>query len=221
MSFTNPPAAPPAAVPIPSRLTDSQVEFDAKTDAYLNWLDTFRAWLAGLVDWCATFVTELAATQETINSAATAAIGAADAALAASHFKGMWIDLAGPLPRPACVKHEGRFWLLLTDLPDVSAAEPGVSSAWTAMDAGRVAQTITADAVAVPGVYYVASAAGITLTVPGGFMQGDFLGGRNVSAGDCYIDWGGQTLMSQAPESPMRWPTLGRFETTYNGSTFA
>lgn len=192
MSFTNPPAAPPAAVPIPSRLTDSQTAFDAKTDTYLNWQATFRDWLSGLVTWCSTFIAEITATQVAIDSAATAAIGAADAALAASNFKGLWVDLAGPLNKPACVKHGGRFWLLLGDLANVAASEPGVSADWTPTDVGIApTSTITVSAVAIPGVCYVLAASDITLTLPAAYGKGIYQGVRLVDGvTGCAVDFG-------------------------------
>lgn len=153
-------------------------------------------------------------------SALTAA-SAAEPALAAANFKGLWPDLVGPLEKPACVKHEGRFWMLLNNLPDVAASEPGETADWTSLDAGRVTQTITANTTAVPGVYYIATTAGITLSYEDGWTDGDETGGRNASGGACYIDWGTNTLLGETPESPMRWPSRGRFETINNGSTFA
>ena len=51
MSLTNPPGSPPAVPPVPNRRTDAAPEFDIRTDAYLNWMTTFAAWLDGLVTW--------------------------------------------------------------------------------------------------------------------------------------------------------------------------
>lgn len=162
--------------------------------------------------------------QESAQSAASSASQAAsvqDTVLAAANFKGLWASLTGALSKPACVKHNGRFWMLLNNLANVATSEPGISADWTSLDSGGVTQTITADTTAVPGVYYVAATAGITLSVPAGFTAGSTLAGRNVSGGDCYINWGSNTVAGQTPEAPMKWPTLGRFETIYNGSTFA
>lgn len=221
MSFTNPPAAPPAAVPIPSRLTDSQTAFDAKTDTYLNWQAIFRDWLSGLVTWCSTFIAEITATQVAIDSAATAAIGAADAALAASNFKGLWVDLAGPLNKPACVKHGGRFWLLLNNLANVAASEPGVSADWTSTDAGVLVQEITASTAMVPGVRYVVKTPGVTLSAPAVLLAGDRLSAVDASGGGFLVNWAAHTIKSVTPESPMRVPALRGFDVTNSGSTLA
>ncbi len=158
----------------------------------------------------------LAAQQSALDAA-----NAAAPALAAANFKGLWPTLAGPLNKPACVKHNGRFWLLLNNLADVTLSQPGVSADWTSMDSGRITQTITANTTAVAGVYYIATTAGITLTIPAGFLKGDTVGGRNASGSACWINWTTNTVAGEVPEAPMRWPTRGKFETTHSGSTFA
>lgn len=98
-----------------------------------------------------------------IDAAASEAI-----ALGASNFKGMWSSLTGPLNRPASVKHNGQFWLLLADLPNVTTQEPSnASSVWTVLDSGvNVSQVITTNTTAVKGVRYILNATGITLTLP-------------------------------------------------------
>ena len=50
-------------------------------------------------------------------SAATAAAGAA--------FKGDWSALTGALNKPASVRYGGQYWLLLSNLADVTTATPG------------------------------------------------------------------------------------------------
>ena len=161
-----------------------------------------------------------------LGGAETAVSAAADAAsvqsvvLATANFAGVWADMSGPLNRPACVKHNGRFWMLLNDLPNVAASQPGVSADWTSLDAGRVTARITANTTAVAGVYYVAATTGITLTVPANFAKNDYIGGRNASGGNCNINWGTNTLCGDAPEAPMGWPANGQFEAYFDGVTF-
>ena len=157
---------------------------------------------------------------ETAVSAAADAASVRGVVLATANFKGVWADMGGPLNRPACVKHNGRFWMLLNDLPNVAASQPGVSADWTSLDAGRVTARITANTTAVAGVYYVAATAGITLTVPTNFAKNDYIGGRNASGGNCNINWGTNTLCGDAPEAPMGWPANGQFEAYFDGVTF-
>jgi len=154
-------------------------------------------------------------------TAAVSASTAASQAVAAANFKGEWPDMTGPLNKPACVKHNGRFWMLLNNLADVTTSQPGVSADWTALNVGQVSARISANTNAVAGVFYVATTAGITLTVPAGFTADDFVGGRNASGSGCFINWGAYTVSGETPEAPMSWPNRGRFNAVYDGSTFA
>lgn len=124
--------------------------------------------------------------EESAQAAQQSAIDATNAAapaLAASHFKGLWTEMTGLLNKPASVKHQGRFWMLLANLADVATSEPGVSADWTALDAGTgVSQTITtagATVNAVAGVCYALAAADITLVYPAvGQLKRDYIGIR-------------------------------------------
>ncbi|MGN8004178.1 hypothetical protein ACTJKQ_13400 [Acidovorax sp. 22279] len=154
-------------------------------------------------------------------SAAASAVTAASQAVAAANFKGVWPDLAGPLNKPACVKHNGRFWMLLNNLADVTTSQPGVSADWTSLNVGQVSTRINANTNAVAGVFYIATVPGITLSIPAGWTADDFVGGRNASGSGCFINWGAYTVSGETPEAPMSWPNRGRFNAVYDGSTFA
>lgn len=54
----------------------------------------------------------------------------AEQAMSAAAFAGEWSGLTGSLNVPAATYHNDRFWVLLSNLVDVTAAEPGVSGAW-------------------------------------------------------------------------------------------
>ena len=138
------------------------------------------------------------------SSSAEAAAGAQASALAASNFKGLWAGMAGALNKPACVKHNGRFWLLLSNLANVAASEPGVSSDWTSLDSGTgVTQVISTPSVtvnAVSGVCYVIAATGVTLVYPAtGQVKRDYIGIRLAAApGTQTIDFNGHKFRGQA-----------------------
>lgn len=68
-----------------------------------------------------------------LDSANSAAIAAA-----AANFKGNWTALTGALAVPASVYHSSKFWLLLSNLADVTAATPGVSGSWLEIITGNV-----------------------------------------------------------------------------------
>ncbi|PUA95529.1 hypothetical protein C8C99_0329 [Acidovorax sp. 107] len=154
-------------------------------------------------------------------SAAASASTAASQAVAAANFKGLWPTLTGPLSTPACVKHNGRFWMLLNNLADVTTSQPGVSADWTSLNVGQVSARINSNTNAVAGVFYIAATPGITLTIPAGWAADDQVGGRNASGSNCSINWGSYTLVGDTPESPMVWPNQGRFQAVFDGSTFA
>ena len=50
--------------------------------------------------------------------------------LAAANFVGQWSSLTGSLSIPAATYWSGKFWMLLVDVVDVTAHEPGVSASW-------------------------------------------------------------------------------------------
>jgi hypothetical protein len=114
------------------------------------------------------------------------ASAAAGQAISAANFKNLWSNLSGALNKPACVKHNGRFWLLLNNLANVAASEPGPSNPdWTANDAGVVpSQTLTtagASVAAVTGVRYILAANNIALTAPTPTLKGEYHGIRRVA----------------------------------------
>lgn len=78
-----------------------------------------------------TMVSEFNANVPALNDVATAASGA----LAASHYKGAWATLTGPLAIPATVVHNGSLYMLLESVADVTAEVPGVSAKWKALAA--------------------------------------------------------------------------------------
>lgn len=55
---------------------------------------------------------------------------AALAAESAANYVGAWSSLTGPLTVPASAFHNSKFWILLSDVADVTANEPGISANW-------------------------------------------------------------------------------------------
>lgn len=228
--MTNPIIPTPAAMLPPApQPTDPPALFDTRAAAFVAAQVLQTPGMNKLAE--DTYTNALAAGEKAAASAQSASDAAGFAAQAAdtasvvagaANFKGVWNDMPpGPISKPASVKHKGRFWLLLNNLANVKASEPGVTADWTSLDSGRVIQRISANTTAVPGVFYEADTAGITLTYGPGWLQGDETGGRNASSGPCFIAWGGYTIANLVPDAPMIWPPLGRFESTYSGVTFA
>lgn len=221
---TAPPTVPalPAFPAVSNRTTYNQEAFDC--------LNTLAATVAPAIGTAAaathTNATEAVSAATTATAQAVAAQAAASAAAGAANFKGEWASLSGALARPACVKHNGRFWLLLTDLTNVATATPGVSAAWTVMDAGTVpSQLVTtagATVAATVGVRYVLDANNITLTAPTGAAKGDLFGWRLMDGRTgCTVDFGAQKLRGATPGAMvLDIPRLGLdlvFEDTTRG----
>ncbi len=56
--------------------------------------------------------------------------GAADSAITASNYKGLWSSLTGPLAIPASVFYNNNYWILTTSVSDVTAKVPGAATEW-------------------------------------------------------------------------------------------
>lgn len=79
----------------------------------------------------ATEATTNGAAQVTLATAqADRAQGYADDIAAAVNFQGEWGSLTGALNTPATVYHGSYYWVLLNNIADVTASEPGVSADW-------------------------------------------------------------------------------------------
>lgn len=106
----------------------------ARTDPPATFITRADAFLAALVTMQSELNTSIGAMNTDIagvNADATAAANSAASAIAAANFKGNWSDLTGALDIPAAVAHSGGVWVLLEDLPDVTASEPsGANTDW-------------------------------------------------------------------------------------------
>lgn len=102
--------------------TMTKAEFTTASANFLPWLsDTFHPELVSMI----------AAT----NTVTGEAISAQAVCLAASNFQGDWANLAGAASVPYSVYHdttpgEPRYWMLLSDLADVTTKTPGTDPEW-------------------------------------------------------------------------------------------
>lgn len=109
-------------------------------------------------------------------ASATQSAQARDAAFNAANFRGDWSALSGPLNLPASVRHNGRFWLLVANVADVTLAVPGVSASWSPLDAASLplVHVTTTTHTATPGTHCsVENAATTTITLPLSPLDGD------------------------------------------------
>ena len=192
------------ALPTPVPQRSDPTNFAARADLFLAALPTF-ATETNLVASEVNANASTASSQAGIAvSAANTATDAASQALAAANFKGEWSTLTGALNKPACVKDNGRFWLLLNNLTNVTTSQPGVSADWTSIDAGTpITQVITSNTTAVVGVRYIIAASTLTLTLPTtGLLKGDYIGIRlavNPSPTQI-VDFGSVKLLGQTAD---------------------
>jgi len=107
----------------------------ARTDPPATFVTRADSFLAALVVMQGELNTSIGAMNTDI-ATINAAIPAAQAALAAANFKGNWSDLTGVLNIPASVYHSDKTWMLLQNLPDVTASEPSdANSDWSKLTA--------------------------------------------------------------------------------------
>lgn len=120
-----------------------------RTDAPATFVTRADAWVAATP----TRSTEMNALATNVNynaesafdSAAEALVSAQNSeaseliAVGIANYAGEWSTLSGAKTVPLSVDHEGVFWILLADVADVTAEEPGVSASWgRAYGAGQI-----------------------------------------------------------------------------------
>lgn len=186
-----PPPSIDSLSPTPNRATDTPAEFSNKTDTFLNELDPFGAQQNTLADWSyATALISENNANESATSANASASSASDSATSATlsqstaNYKGLWSSLTGALNQPACVFNDGAFWVLNTDLADVTLSEPTTGNAdWEFLSGTRWGSTVTASQTPNPNslIMVEATSGAVDLTLSG-FAEGDFLVVHNSSA---------------------------------------
>ena len=208
----------------PSR--NDPVNFPSRADTFLGALPTFATEVNLVAEEINTNTLTAVAQAGIATTAANNANSASIVSMSSVNFKGLWTSLTGALNKPASVKHNGRFWLLLNNLGNVTTSTPGVSADWTSMDAGiPISQVITTNTTAIPGVRYIIANPSITLTMPtSGLLKGDYVGIRlavtpslntlvnfgsvklyGVAVGSVYIDIKGFGLDLNYEDSTYGW----------------
>lgn len=128
------PIAPDAAPSVPEFPALGDPAFNSKAYNWATAIPALVTWISGAI--AKAYQNALSAFESATASGASAtnADQSASVAMASANFKGEWSGLSGSLAKPASVAKDGRFWLLLNDLADVTAAVPGVSASWLAFD---------------------------------------------------------------------------------------
>jgi len=105
----------------------------SRDDAPATFISRANAFLAAMVTMGTELNTSIGQMNTDIagvNQDAQDAADSAASAIASANFKGAWSSLTGALNIPASVSHSGSIWILLNNLADVTASEPGVSADW-------------------------------------------------------------------------------------------
>lgn len=155
------------------------------------------------------FVGEANAMAKEMNDdAAQVALAAAEARAAADmagqaaegldNFRGLWSALTGPLAPPASVRHNSRFWILTSPLPNVALSEPGVDvTKWQPVQRGAIVTAASVQALAGDDIVSTAATA-ITVTLPAGPSAGDTVSIVRMGAGLVTVARNGSTILNVA-----------------------
>ena len=128
--------------PAPNSATDTPAEFDNNANAtvaaqvlMIPEINTASAWMNSTASEMYNNAVEAGLSASNATESEADAVSAANTAQSVANFKGKWSDLTGPLSVPSSVYHNSKTWSLLSNVADVTASEPGVSSDWYAVDA--------------------------------------------------------------------------------------
>jgi hypothetical protein len=108
-------------------------------DAFLGKLPT---WAGEANDLATEANTNASNASTSASNAASSASDAQDyknAAQAFANYEGDWSGLTGALTVPASVHHDSKFWILNTDLADVTASEPSSTNSDWSVSGGEIA----------------------------------------------------------------------------------
>ena len=114
----------------PAPVRGDRLNFPTVADTFVAALPDFRTQTNAVSEFVEARANESETAAVEAEASAAAASSFSDVAAAVAAFAGVWEDLTGPLAQPAAVFHDDLYWLLLEDLADVTAHEPGVSVAW-------------------------------------------------------------------------------------------
>ena len=121
-TLTTPPTAPVRG--------EDRTAFANKANAYVVFIGTNVTDLTAAIDWQNTVFTEIESAATIVESSLTTVQGLRDGVFAIANFKGTWASLTGSLNKPATVFYNDLYWVLLNNLADVTASEPGISGDW-------------------------------------------------------------------------------------------
>lgn len=219
-------------LPTPPSSADP-TNFNARADTFLTALPAFATQTNTVADEVLANANAAAASQAAAAGSATAAANSAlqaagsvlDAAAqvslatAAAAFRGVWSAQSGALNRPAAVLHNGSYWLLLNDLANVAASEPGVSADWVVYTPTLEMRQISVNTTAAPFNHYLFTAS-LTLTLPAAPSVGTLIRVTDLSgANNAVVDPGAEKIRGIAGPMTLNMPGAA-FSVTYSGAAY-
>ena len=164
---------PPYTGGVPNR-GQAPAVFAQNADDWLAYQQTFT----NGVDAAGVFVNNAATSAAASEAAALAyknsAANSEASAAASANFKGAWSSLTGALNKPATVLHNGCYWELLNNLPDVTTSQPGVSADWAFKSGTRWRLAGSSTTANKNEQVIVKSATQIDITLAASVSSGDF-----------------------------------------------
>ena len=148
-------------LPTPPNRNMSQTEFTLAADAFLAALPNFGDSQNDLGNWMNT-------TAEDTNTLAQSSSALNATILSSTNFKRQWTGATGAYTTPATFYHNGSYWQMLVDIPDITLSEPSlVNPQWAAssQSAGRT-RVLSPFTLTIPGRYYIIGSDIITIPDP-------------------------------------------------------
>lgn len=187
------------ALPTPPSRQDP-LNFATRADAFLGQLNQFGTECNAVASEVNSAASAAASSSSSATSAASAASASASAAQAAANYKGEWSSLTGILNTPATVSYQGKFYVLTTNVSDVTTHTPGVSSVWVITGTVENPLTISTNTTAVVFNYYKVTA-NCNVTLPASPANGQWVDFLNETGTNNFtILRNGKNIMGQTQD---------------------
>ena len=164
---------PPYTGGVPNR-GQAPAVFAQNADDWLAYQQTFTNGVDAACVFANNAATSAAASETAALASKNAAANSEASAAASANFKGAWSSLAGPLNKPASVLHNGSYWGLLNNLPDVTTSQPGISADWAFKSGTRWRLAESSTTANKNEQVIVKSATQINITLAASVSPGDF-----------------------------------------------
>lgn len=148
--------------------------FAQNADDWLAYQQTFTNGVDAACVFANNAATSAAASEAAALASKNSAANSEASAAASANFKGAWSSLAGPLNKPATALHNGGYWELLNNLPDVTTSQPGISADWAFKSGTRWRLAESSTTANKNEQIIVKSATQIDITLAASVSSGDF-----------------------------------------------